>query len=102
MNIQFFSFFAKDKIQMLTTSCRILTLIYPSFLKSFGLYQKSKKCKELHEIEKYLEVQLWTQEGRNEDTGVQIERRMPPLVWKVDGLAWLEGTLKEFYCLSNF
>ena len=72
---------------MLTTSCRILTLIYPSFLKSFGLYQKSKKCKELHEIEKYLEVQLWTQEGRNEDTGVQIERRMPPLVWKVDGLA---------------
>ena len=26
------------KIQMLTTFCRILTLIYPLFLKSFGLY----------------------------------------------------------------
>ena len=33
-----FWLYTRAKIQMLTTFCRILTLIYPSFLKSIGLY----------------------------------------------------------------
>ena len=34
-----FSLYTQAKIQMLTTSCRILTLIHPSFLKPLGLYK---------------------------------------------------------------
>ena len=50
----------------------------------------------------FRKIDLWTEEGGNKDTGVQIERGMPPLIRKVDCFAWLEGTLKQFYCLSNF
>jgi hypothetical protein len=31
-------FSAQDKIQMLTTACRIFTILLKSFLKSLGLY----------------------------------------------------------------
>ena len=37
-------FSAQAKIQMLTTSCRIFTILLKSFLKSLGLYIKTFIC----------------------------------------------------------